>query len=238
MSPQSAQRYARVGGILILISFAAGLYGEVYVPSTLSATTGSAIHHAVMMRIGFAGYLVEAVCDVTLTFIFYVLLRPVDRNLALLAALFRVAATATFAASELFYLAAMQLSGNSGYLQAFSPMQLQALTRFSFDVYGYGSSAPVFYGVATVILGYLVHRSRFLPRWLGVLWAVGGLGQVANTFSLVLAPAYASFLEYMPLLLASLLLASWLLLRGVNAAKWAELAMSTGLAQPQTDRLR
>ena len=231
----TVQRYARVAGLLILISFAAGLYGEVYVPSTLSAATGGAvaaqgISHDVMMRIGFAGYLVEAVCDVTLTFIFYVLLRPVDRNLALLAALFRVASTATFAASEFFYLGAMQLSGNSAYLKAFSPIQLQALTRFSFDVYGYGGSAPVFYGVATVILGYLIYRSGFLPRWLGVLWAVGGVGQVTNTFTLILAPAYASFLEYVPLLLASLTLALWFLVRGVNATKWTERAACPGIA--------
>ena len=202
----TVQRYARVAGLLILISFAAGLYGEVYVPSTLSATTGGAIAaqgtgHDVMMRIGFAGYLVEAVCDVALTFIFYVILRPVDRNLALL-----------------------------DYLKSFSPIQLQALTRFSFDVYGYGGSAPVFYGVATVILGYLICRSGFLPRWLGVLWAVGGVGQVANTFSLILAPTYASFLEYVPLLLASLTLASWFLVRGVNATKWTERAACPGIA--------
>ena len=228
MCGSSPQRYARAGGLLILVSFAAGLFGEVYVPSMLAAATGgamaaSSINHDGVMRLGFACYLVEAVCDITLTWIFYVLLRPVDRNLILLAALFRVASTATFGAAELFYLAAMQFSGNVAYLKAFSPVQLHALTRFSFDVYGYGSSAPVFYGVAAVVIGYLIRRSGFLPRAIGILWILGGLGQIANTFILILAPTYAFFWELLPLLLAALTLAAWLLVRGVDVDKWAEL---------------
>lgn len=232
---RSLKRYARVGGLLILISLAAGLFGEVYVPSTLSSTTAgtAAAHsfgHEAVMRVGFACYLVEAVCDITLTLILYVLLRPVDRNMALLAALFRVASTAIFGASEFFYLAAMLISGNVGYPNAFSPVQAHALIRLSYAVYGYGSSAPVFYGMAALVTGYLIYRSGFLPRSLGVLWILGGLGQVTNTFALVLLPGYAHFWELVPLLLAMLTLALWFLVRGVDAPKWKDLAASARVA--------
>ena len=196
---RSLQRYARVGGLLILISFPAALFGEVYVPSVMSAALSGMVatqgigSHDVLMRIGFASYLVEAVCDVILTLIFYVILRPVEKNVALLIAFFRVASTATFAASEFFYLSAMLYSGGTTYLNKFSAAQLNALTRFSFSVYGYGGSAPVFYGTAAVLIGHLIFRSGFLPRALGILWMVGGLGQIANTFTLILAPSYAFF---------------------------------------------
>lgn len=225
---RALQRYARLAGALILVSFAAGLFGEVYVPSALSAATSnittahSVASRETLMHIGFAAYFIEALCDIVLTMIFYVILRPVDRNLALLATLFRLAATATFAASEFFYLAAMVFAGNSKYLRTFSPSQLDALTHFSFAIYGYGGSAPVFYGAAAIVVGYLIYQSGFLPRLFGAVWVIGGLGQVGNAFALILAPAYASFWEYVPLLVAMLTLALWFLVRGVNVQKWLE----------------
>lgn len=233
---RSPQRYATVGGLLILVSFPAALFGEVYVPSIMSAPlTGMAATHGmgghdVLMRVGFASYLVEAVCDVVLTLILYVILRPVEKNVALLIAFFRLASTATFAASEFFYLSAMLYSGEATYLKAFSAAQLNALTRFSFGVYGYGGSAPVFYGTAAVLTGYLIYRSGFLPRALGILWMLGGLGQIANTFTLILAPPYAFFWEMVPLLLAMLMLALWFLARGVDITKWAECDAATRAA--------
>jgi hypothetical protein len=105
---RSLQRYARIAGVLILISFAAGLFGEAYVPSIMNAPTAgfaaaqNASSHIALMRMGFVAYLIEALCDVSLTLIFYVLLRPVHRNLALLAAFFRLVSTAVFGASDSF----------------------------------------------------------------------------------------------------------------------------------------
>jgi hypothetical protein len=226
--PRSLQRYARIGGLLILVSFPAALFGEVYVPSLMSAaasamsvTNGLGSHDA-LMRIGLASYLVEAVCDVILTLILYVILRPVEKNIALLIALFRVASTATFAASEFFYISAMLYSGEAKYMREFSTAQLDALTRFSFGVYGYGGSAPVFYGMAAVLTGYLIFHSGFLPKFIGALWVLGGLGQIANTFSLILVPQFTFFWEMVPLLLAMLTLALWFLVRGIDLRKWAD----------------
>jgi Domain of unknown function (DUF4386) len=182
------QRYARIGGILILISFVAGLFGEVYVPSILTASAGgvAAAHnagsHVALLRIGFAGYLVEALCDVSLTLILYVLLRPVHRNLALLAAFFRLVSTATFGASEFFYLAALLVAAGHEHLGTLSTAQVNELEQFSLDLYGYGGSAPVFYGAAAIIVGYLIYRSGFLPRFLGPLWLLGGLAGVYSQF--------------------------------------------------------
>jgi uncharacterized protein DUF4386 len=225
---RSIQRYARIAGILVFISFAAGVFGEAYVPSIMNAPTGgfaaaqNANSHLALVRMGFAAYLVEALCDVSLTLIFYVLLRPVHRNLALLAAFFRLVSTAIFGASEFFYLAALSVAAGAEHLKTFSTEQLNALARFSLDLYGYGSSAPVFYGAAAVVIGYLLYRSEFLPKFLGVLWVLGGVGQMANAFAVVVAPSFAAFWQMLPLLLAMMALAFWFLVRDVDIEKLRE----------------
>jgi hypothetical protein len=82
----------------------------------------------------------------------------------------------------------------------------------------------VFYGAATVVVGYLIHRSGFVPGFIGVLLIIGGLCQVANTFALILAPAYAFFWQMIPLLLAMLTLAFWFLVRAIDVGKWTAMA--------------
>ena len=88
------------------------------------------------------------------------MLRPVHANLALLAVLFRIMATATFAVGELFYFAPSLILGGEGYLKTFSPDQLHALALLSLNLYGLaGGLFNVFYGIASMLLGYLLVRS-------------------------------------------------------------------------------
>lgn len=82
----------------------------------------------------------------------------------------------------------------------------------------------MFYGVASIVLGYLIFQSGYLPKVLGVLLARGGLGFVTRTFALILAPAYASSFLLLPTVLAVLSLTLWLLVRGVDVPKWEEKA--------------
>jgi hypothetical protein len=82
----------------------------------------------------------------------------------------------------------------------------------------------VFYGVASILLGFLMFRSGYLPKLLGILFALGGVGFVTSNFAMVLAPAYASFLLFLPAMIAGVSLTFWLLVRGVNVPKWEEMA--------------
>ena len=142
-----------------------------------------------LLRLGFAGYLAEALCDVTLTLLFYVLLRPVQRDLSLLAAFFGLIGTSVFAASELCFYAASLVVGHGGALAAFTPGQVQALAGLFLRIYGLGSSAFLaFGGAGALVLGFLVVRSGYLPKALGLLVALGGLGFILRTFTLLLAP--------------------------------------------------
>ena len=226
---ESVQTYARIAGVLLLVSLVGGGFGEAYAPAQLivagnaSATAHNVIASDLLFRLGFLGYLSEAVCDVALAFLLYVLLRSVHANLAFLAVLFRLMATATFAFGELFYFAPSLILGGDAYLKTFSSDQRNALALLSFNVYGFaGGMSQVFYGIASIVLGYLMFRSGYLPRVLGALLAIGGLGFVASTVALVLAPTYASSVLLLPTILAMLALALWLLVRGVDVGKWNE----------------
>jgi len=234
----SVQTYARTAAVVFLVSFLVGGYGEFYAPSQLvvpgnaAATAHNVVASDLLLRLGFLGYLGEAITDVALTFLLYVLLRPVHANLALLAVFFRLMATATFAFAELFYFAPTLILGGDTYLDTFSADQLNSLALLSLNVYGTaGYLFIVNYGIASVILGTLMFRSGYLPRGLGVLWVLGGLGFVIQNVVVVLAPAHASpfFLVATPL--ASLALGLWLLAQGVDEVKFRAAAEP---AQPLT----
>ena len=227
------QAYARIAGVLFLLSFIAGGFGEAYVPSKLivpadaaaTAENIKALHS--LFRMGFAGYLVEAVCDISLSLILYVLLRPVRKDLALLAAFFGLVGTAVYAVAELFYFAAAHILGGAGYLKTFSPDQLNTLALLSLKLFGYGGGLfLVFYGVAWVLRGYLIFRSGYLPKFLGVLLTLGGLAFIARNFALVLAPAYASGNLLLLLVPGGLSLTVWLLVKGVDVPKWEAAAVA------------
>ncbi|HVE71796.1 MAG TPA: DUF4386 domain-containing protein [Thermoanaerobaculia bacterium] len=219
----SLKTYARIGGVLFLISMFAGFYGEMYAPSKIvvandaAATAQNIRASESMFRLGFAAYLVEALCDIGLTWVFYVLLKPVHRQLALLAAFFGIVSTATFAGAELFYLASALVLRDVPYLQAFTAEQRNAIALLSMKAYSLGAGVfMVFYGTAMLIRASLIIRSRYLPAFLGVLLGIGGIGFITRSFLVVLAPAYASNLLLAPMGLAGLAIMTWFLTKGVD----------------------
>src|SRR3954470_17864900 len=114
-TPWSPQVIARLIGILIAISVVAGGFGEGYLPSVMivagdaAATAKTIAQHQLLFRFGFAAYVIEGLCDAALTGLLYLLLRPVGRELALIALLLRIVSTAAFASSESFYFSALSI---------------------------------------------------------------------------------------------------------------------------------
>ncbi len=223
--------YARIAGVLLLLSLLAGGFGEAYVPSKLivssdpAATARNILASGPLFRWGFASYLVEALCDVGLAWVFYVLLRPVDRDLALFAVFFRLISTAGFAMGEVLVYSSPLVLGGPRYLAIFSPDQRDALALLLVKVGARGGDLfSMFYGVGSIAFGLLMFRSGFLPWILGVLLAVGGAGFVVGYFVKVLAPAYASNYFLAPVFLAFFALMPWLLVKGVDVSRWEEAA--------------
>ena len=225
----SIQTYARIAGALILVTTVSGFFGEAYVPSRIivsgdaAATAGNLTTLNFLFRLGFASYLVEALCDIALALIFYVLLRPVQKDLALLSAFFGLVGTGFYAVAELIGFVATLAVGHTEAFKAFSPDQLHDLVLLSLKVFGLGAGTSfVFYGVASVLRGYLIFRSGYFPRLLGALLMLAGLGFITKTFTVVLTPAYSSNALLLPMFLAGVLLMVWLLVRGVNISKWEQ----------------
>jgi len=225
----SPQVYARTAGVLLLLTILGGGLGEAYVPSKLMVSSNAAMTAAnlrnfdFLFRVGFAGYLVEALCDVTLAWILYVLLRPVHKNVALLSAFFGLVSTALFGFAELFYFSSSLVLRNADFLKSFSPDQRNTIALLSLQIYGLGAGIfAAFYGVASLLRGYLIFRSGYLPRFLGALLVLAGLGFVTSNFLVVLAPEYASGIFMLPMFVAVLALTLWFLIKGVDVRKWEE----------------
>jgi Domain of unknown function (DUF4386) len=223
----NVQRYARTAGVLLLLSLVAGGFGEAYLPSRLivsadaAATVANIKNHEFLFRLGFAAFLIESLCDLTLAWIFYVLLKPVSKELSLLTAFFGIISTTLFAFAELFYFAPLLIMGGSGYLKTFSPDQINSLVLLSLKFYGYaGMIFSAYYGVGWILRAYLMFRSGYLPRVLGVLMGIGGIGFVLRNFLMVLAPAYAYDALLALIFPGALLLTVWLLVKGVDIPKW------------------
>jgi hypothetical protein len=230
----SPQKLARIGGVLYLAIIAIGLFGElvvrgrVFVSGDAAATAANLRTMETLWRFGIASELVLLVCAIPLTLIFYLLLRPVSRNLALLAVLFAIVSIAVEAVATLDLVAALFTLGSAKYLAAFEPAQLDAMVSLAVKSHTYGfGAALVFFGVECVILGYLIRRSGYLPKLVGTLMQIAGLCYLVNSFSLILAPDFASNLFpaiALPILAGEGSLCLWLIVKGVDVEKWRERA--------------
>ncbi|HEY4565214.1 MAG TPA: DUF4386 domain-containing protein, partial [Thermoanaerobaculia bacterium] len=150
----SPQVYARIGGALYLIIIVAGILGELFIRGRIivsgdaAATAHNIMASQSLWRVGIAGDLVMHVCDVPLMLIFYVLLRPVSKNLALMAVLFNLIQTAVMVANEIVLLVPLFLLGGAEYLKSVDPHQLQALAYVALKVNDYG------FGVGLIFFGF------------------------------------------------------------------------------------
>ncbi|HLY05533.1 MAG TPA: DUF4386 domain-containing protein [Rhizomicrobium sp.] len=228
-APWSPQTLARWIGILLLVSLVAGGFGEAYVPAKImvasdaDATAKNIVVFQHLFRHGYLGYVIEGLCDAALTALLYCLLRPAGRELALVALMVRIVATCAFAAAESWYFGALAIVNGAAALNAFSPGQLDALALLSLKMYSSAGVVPtLFYGVGWVLLGRLVFVSGYLPKWLGVVMAVAGISFVAGMLAIIVAPAVSSPFFLLPMIAAMLVLALWLLVRGVDMDKWQE----------------
>jgi hypothetical protein len=225
---------ARIGGGLYLIITVAAPFGELFVRGRLvvkgdaGATATNILAHESLYRLGGVADLIAFACDVAVALILYELLRPASRSVSLLAAFFRLMHAAIVAVATLTYFAPLVLLGGGPHLSVFNVEQLQALALVSLRLHGQGYNIGLlFFGFHCVLIGYLIFRSTFLPRILGVLMAIAGLCYLTNSFAVLLSPAFAGHLFpwiLLPALPAELGLTLWLLVKGVNVLQWKEQA--------------
>jgi hypothetical protein len=232
MAGASPRARARMTGVVYLLFFLTALLGEFFtqqagisglgaLPGDAAATANTILAHEASYLVGVALGLISTACYVAVTALFYQLFQPVSRSLALLAAFFGLVGCAITAFGSLFQLAPLVLLDGSPYLSAFTGKQVQALALLSLHLNAQvGSIALVFFGLFQLLIGYLIVRSTFLPRMLGALMALAGLGWLTFLWP-PLANSLLTPLEVLGVL-AEALLMLWLLVRGVNAERWKE----------------
>lgn len=221
---RSALADARLAGILYLVIILCAGFSEGYVRSGLvvpgdAATTADNIRASEwLFRVGFATDLVAFLSDVALAMVFYVLLKPVSTTLSLLAAAFRLAQATILGINMLHHFAPLLLLSGAGYLGAFDPAQLDALAMLSLEGHKYGYLiGQMFFGLHCGLLGYLLFKSGYFPRVLGVLLVTAGLGYLGDGLTFFLLPDQAATVSpvYLtPVVVAELSLCLWLLVRG------------------------
>jgi len=221
----SLRQAALIAGLGYLVSFIFAFYAGADFVSTgpgVSATTAiDNMANEALFRSGIASWLIVLILDVVVAWALYIFLKPVSKSLSLLAAWFRLIFTAIAGIALLNLLIALQLSKGADYLTVFTADQLQALVILILNAYWELTLiAWVFFGLHIFLLGYLILKSSYIPRVLGVLLIVASIGYQINSFATFLLPNIANSagillaVTIMPAIIAEFSLTIWLLFKG------------------------
>ena len=189
MTRRSPRVMARWGGALLLATIVGGVVAQVLLSDRLvvagdaAATARNIVANQAVARAAFAVFMIEMACQLAMTAVMYELLMPVDRGLARTAAVFGYVGCGVKILSRVFFYAPLLVLGDSPTLSAFSPAQREAIAYLLIRINDQGAgTACIFFGVSTMMVGYLMLRAGFLPRALGVLGLVGGAGWLAFVY--------------------------------------------------------
>jgi hypothetical protein len=164
------------------------------------------------------------VLDIPIMLILYILLRPTNKNLALLALLFNLIQTAVLVANKLNLIMPLLFLSDDNYLTAFEVQQLHALLYIYLKAHDLGFGLGlIFFGFVCLTNGYLIIKSGYLPKIIGIMLQIAGVCYLINSFSLILYPALANKLFpfiMLPVFIAEMSLALRLTIKGVNITNW------------------
>lgn len=226
ISPRSLARMAGASQLLEAITATFGqviVLGRLIVSGNAAATAANILGHKQLYWCGFASSIVAVILNLVWAFLMYELLKVVNRRISILAMFVMLVSGAMLAVTALFYVAPLVILQGGGSLSAFTATELQALAAaflrlntYAFDLH------TVFFGVWCLLTGYLISKARFLPRVLGILLIVSGLGWAVYLAPPLAAPLFpfiaaASAIGEIPLEL-------WLIVVGLNEARWREQA--------------
>jgi len=216
---------ARIAGLLylsfIIVMATANVVGRmgIIVDGDAAATAANILAKGTLFRIGFVSDLLSALLFLLTAWALYALLKRVNKTLALLFLLLNLCGVAMQCFSMILLYAALPLLSGGGYLDVFTTSQLNAQAMFFLGLYKAGfTSAQLFFGAWTLPLGYLVYKSGFLPKALGVLLMVDCLAVLIWFFQFVFLPGYSaiSYPCYAVSFIAEVSLTLWLLIKGVK----------------------
>jgi hypothetical protein len=223
------KKISRLTGALYLIIIASGMFAEFFVrgnlivPGDASATTSNIIASESLFRLSIFADLIMVLCDIGLAILFYLLLKPVSKPLALLASFFRLAQATSLGVNLLNMFFVLQIIRGANYLSVFDLDQLQALIMMFLDSHSTGYTlALVFFGCSLIILGILMYKSGYFPKALGIMIIVAALAYLLDASAKILLSNYIDYQEIItiivlvPAFIGELSLCLWLLFKGVE----------------------
>ena len=239
---ESQRKAARVAGFAFLFAIAIvivanyGVNFRFIIPGDAAETARNIVAHETLFRINIACNLIYAATLIVLLSALYVILKPVSRNLALVAAFFRLVLAFMWSLTALNTLGALRLLGDAAYLPVFGTDQLQTLARLqlasSYDAYYVGLP---FWGLASTVCSVLWFKSRFIPRPLAAFGVISSAWCVFCAFAFLIFPHFdktvgASWFD-VPLVLFEMALGIWLLFKGLSPSAMAQPDGASGHAQ-------
>jgi hypothetical protein len=231
----SQRTAAKVAGLAYLLSLAAEVVSEfsikphLIVAGNAAETARNILAHQTLFRLGIAGDLIYAIGTVVLLSALYVILKPVSRNLALLAALSRLVYAMTWVVIALNYFTALRILSGAEYVRAFGADQAQALARLHLSGYDTYYVGLLFYGLASTVCGYLWLKSRYIPRGLAAWGVIASAWCVLCTFVFIISPDFSKIVNLWwfdtPMGIFEIVTSFWLLFKGLASS---EIAMPNG----------
>lgn len=241
---KSIKLTARVTGVLYLIIFVLAIFSNFFVlegvkvTGDASATAQNIIANQGLFRLGFVSFTLVYLADVAISILLYILLKPVGKILSLLAASFRLVMSAIFGINLINWFIPLLLLRGETYLTVFEADQVHALVTLSLNAFTVGFNIGlVFFGVHCILVGYLIFKSGYMPKMLGGLMVVAGVGYMADSWGILVIPNYNPTLTaifLVPAVIAELWLTLWLIIKGVDDQGWADrVPASAGSLAPQ-----
>ena len=226
----SPSAYARIAGVLYLIITVAAIFAhfvipeQFIVPGDAAATVANITANESIFRIGAVGSeLIILLSEIVLSVVLYVLFKPVSKTLSLIAAVSRLAMTTIHGLNLLNYYFVLQLLKGGDYLTVFGREQVNTLVSLFLNAHSIGFTIGVAFLVPHVlILGYLIYKSGYFPKVLGILFIAAGIGYLFDTTGLLLVSSYTTTpgLIAMVIAIAEITFPIWLLVKGVNSDRW------------------
>ena len=233
MKMNSPQKTARVAAFVFLIIFFLGMSTELFirpgmiVPGDAAATVGNITASESLLRLSLVSDLIRQTLLMLLPLILYKLLKPVNKTIASLMVIFYLVCVPISMLNELNHFAVLLLSSSADYLPAFKADQLNALVMFFLELRKYGTYISQLLSFWVLLLGYLVFKSGFFPRILGILLMLGGLCYTASAVLFFLLPSFDATLFGLFAFVGESLFYLWLLIKGVNVEEWKKRALES-----------
>lgn len=220
------QTAARIVGFLYLFQMATAIFGQVFVRDQLivrgdaARTAQNILESERLFRLSIAGDLITYTGVIVLLWAFYVMVRPVNRHLALLAALFRLAENAVLCMATVCSLIALRVLGGADYLKTFDPAQLHSLARLALGIQGLGMGVGfLLLGCGSAVFAWLLLKSRYVPTALAAWGVFASLVLAAGSLAIIVFPALGSFglAHMLPMGVYEVGLGGWLLVKGLRS---------------------